>query len=274
MGDRQIANAPNTSLATIARIRQKLVEERFEAVLTRKHSSASVGRRMFGAAAEAKLIALARRAGGLSDRYASEHHLGACRNRLRRGHARRMAHPTRRSVAAQLLVGVLHREIRVALTILPPDPIPLALRRTAVRGTVNPFVPKHYHTSSVVVHTLTAKMSARQARKSAGLFRPQMPLLVALKCSREAADVCLPQNLDPDPSQAPEQAATNSDNQGFKPRTTQATTLTLIRHDLDSSGHVRESWLVKHQWRISATSRSDESVCYVHMGRLGRRLRA
>ena len=57
--DVQIAAALDTSLATIARTRQQLVEEGFEAVLTRKHSPASARRRIFDGAAEAKLIALA-----------------------------------------------------------------------------------------------------------------------------------------------------------------------------------------------------------------------
>ena len=39
--------------------RQQLVEEGFEAVLTRKHSPASARQRIFDGAAEAKLIALA-----------------------------------------------------------------------------------------------------------------------------------------------------------------------------------------------------------------------
>jgi transposase len=57
--DRQIANALDTSLATIARTRQQLVEKGFDAVLTRKHSPASARPRIFDGAAEAKLIALA-----------------------------------------------------------------------------------------------------------------------------------------------------------------------------------------------------------------------
>ena len=56
--DSQIAKALNTSLATIARTRQQLVEEGFEAVLTRKHSPNSARKRIFDGAAEAKLIAL------------------------------------------------------------------------------------------------------------------------------------------------------------------------------------------------------------------------
>ena len=56
--DSQIAKALDTSLATIARTRQQLVEEGFDAVLTRKHSPASARPRIFDGAAEAKLIAL------------------------------------------------------------------------------------------------------------------------------------------------------------------------------------------------------------------------
>lgn len=57
--DGRIAAALDTSVATIARTRQQLVEEGFEAVLTRKHSPASARKRIFDGAAEAKLIALA-----------------------------------------------------------------------------------------------------------------------------------------------------------------------------------------------------------------------
>ena len=57
--DSRIAAALDTSLATVARTRQQLVEEGFEAVLTRKHSPASARPRIFDGAAEAKLIALA-----------------------------------------------------------------------------------------------------------------------------------------------------------------------------------------------------------------------
>ena len=57
--DSQIAKALETSLATIARTRQQLVEEGFDAVLTRKHSPNSARKRIFDGAAEAKLIALA-----------------------------------------------------------------------------------------------------------------------------------------------------------------------------------------------------------------------
>jgi hypothetical protein len=51
--------ALDTSVDTVARTRQQLVEEGFEAVLTRKHSPASARPRIFDGAAEAKLIALA-----------------------------------------------------------------------------------------------------------------------------------------------------------------------------------------------------------------------
>lgn len=57
--DSQIFKALDTSPATIARTRQQLVEEGFEAVLTRKHSPTSARPRVFDGAAEAKLIALA-----------------------------------------------------------------------------------------------------------------------------------------------------------------------------------------------------------------------
>ena len=57
--DSQIAAALDTSVATVARTRQQLVEEGFEAVLTRKHSPASARKRIFDGASEAKLIALA-----------------------------------------------------------------------------------------------------------------------------------------------------------------------------------------------------------------------
>jgi len=57
--DSQIAKALDTSIDTVARTRQQLVEEGFEAVLVRKHSPASARTRIFDGAAEAKLIALA-----------------------------------------------------------------------------------------------------------------------------------------------------------------------------------------------------------------------
>ena len=56
--DSQIATALDTSVDTVARTRQQLVEG-FEAVLVRKHSPASARTRIFDGAAEAKLIALA-----------------------------------------------------------------------------------------------------------------------------------------------------------------------------------------------------------------------
>src|SRR6202034_4339099 len=57
--DSQIAEALDTSIDTVARTRQQLVEEGFEAVLVRKHSPASARPRIFDGATEAKLIALA-----------------------------------------------------------------------------------------------------------------------------------------------------------------------------------------------------------------------
>jgi transposase len=57
--DSQISKALNTSVATVSRTRQQLVQEGFAAVLTRKHSAASARPRIFDGAAEAKLIALA-----------------------------------------------------------------------------------------------------------------------------------------------------------------------------------------------------------------------
>ena len=57
--DSQIAAALDTSVDTVARTRQQLVEEGLEAALTRKHSPASAKPRIFDGAAEAKLIASA-----------------------------------------------------------------------------------------------------------------------------------------------------------------------------------------------------------------------
>src|SRR5450631_4010224 len=57
--DSRIAAALDTSIDTVARSRQQLVEEGFESVLTRKHSPASARPRIFDGAAEAKLITLA-----------------------------------------------------------------------------------------------------------------------------------------------------------------------------------------------------------------------
>jgi transposase len=57
--DSRIAAALDISIGTVARTRQQLVEEGFEAVLTRKHSPASARKRIFDGAAEAKLVAVA-----------------------------------------------------------------------------------------------------------------------------------------------------------------------------------------------------------------------
>jgi transposase len=57
--DSQIAAALDTSVDTVARTRQRLVEEGFEAALAYKYSPASARPRIFDGAAEAKLIALA-----------------------------------------------------------------------------------------------------------------------------------------------------------------------------------------------------------------------
>ena len=57
--DSQIAAALETSVDTVARTRQRLVEEGLEAALIRKHSPNSARRRIFDGAAEARLIALA-----------------------------------------------------------------------------------------------------------------------------------------------------------------------------------------------------------------------
>jgi transposase len=57
--DSQIAAALDIGLATVARVRQQLVEEGFDSVLTPKHSPASARPRIFDGASEAKLIALA-----------------------------------------------------------------------------------------------------------------------------------------------------------------------------------------------------------------------
>jgi Homeodomain-like domain len=56
--DSRIAAALDTSIATVERTRRQLVEEGFQAVLTRKYNSNSARRRIFDGAAEAKLIAL------------------------------------------------------------------------------------------------------------------------------------------------------------------------------------------------------------------------
>jgi homeodomain-containing protein len=57
--DSRIAAALGTSIDTIARTRQRLVEGGLDAALTRKHSPNSARRRIFDGAAEAKLMALA-----------------------------------------------------------------------------------------------------------------------------------------------------------------------------------------------------------------------
>jgi hypothetical protein len=57
--DRCIVTALDTSLSTVLRTRQLLVEEGFEAVLRRKQSPNSARRRIFDGASEAQLIALA-----------------------------------------------------------------------------------------------------------------------------------------------------------------------------------------------------------------------
>jgi transposase len=57
--DSPIAEALDTSVDTVARTRQRLVEDGFEAALAYKYSPASARPRIFDGAAEAKLIALA-----------------------------------------------------------------------------------------------------------------------------------------------------------------------------------------------------------------------
>ena len=57
--DSEIAAALETSTDTVARTRQRLVEEGLEPALTRKHSPNSARKRIFDGAAEARLIALA-----------------------------------------------------------------------------------------------------------------------------------------------------------------------------------------------------------------------
>jgi len=56
--DSRIAEALDTSIATVERTRRQLVEEGFEAVLTRKYNPKSARPRIFDGVAEAKLIAL------------------------------------------------------------------------------------------------------------------------------------------------------------------------------------------------------------------------
>ena len=58
--DARIVQALDTSFSTVFRARQRLVEEGFEAALTRKHSPNSARRRVFDGEAEARLIALTR----------------------------------------------------------------------------------------------------------------------------------------------------------------------------------------------------------------------
>ena len=57
--DSEIAAALETSIDTVARTRQRLVEEGVEAALIRKHSPNSARKQIFDGAAEARLIALA-----------------------------------------------------------------------------------------------------------------------------------------------------------------------------------------------------------------------
>ena len=57
--DSRIAEALDTSVANVERTRRQLVEEGFEAALTRKYNPNSAPPRIFDGAAEAKLIALA-----------------------------------------------------------------------------------------------------------------------------------------------------------------------------------------------------------------------
>jgi poly-gamma-glutamate capsule biosynthesis protein CapA/YwtB (metallophosphatase superfamily) len=57
--DSRIATALDTSIANVERTRRQLVEEGFEAVLSRKYNPRSAPRRIFDGVAEAKLIALA-----------------------------------------------------------------------------------------------------------------------------------------------------------------------------------------------------------------------
>lgn len=56
--DSRIAEALDTSIPTIERTRRRLVEEGFDAVLTRRTNPASARQRIFDGEAEAKLIAL------------------------------------------------------------------------------------------------------------------------------------------------------------------------------------------------------------------------
>ena len=65
--DSQIAAALDAGLVTVARVRQQLVEEGFESVLTPKRSPASARPRIADGAAEAKLTALAYSRGRVRD---------------------------------------------------------------------------------------------------------------------------------------------------------------------------------------------------------------
>ena len=56
--DSKIAAALDSSIANVERTRRQLVEDGFEAVLTRKYNPLSAPRRIFDGVAEAKLIAL------------------------------------------------------------------------------------------------------------------------------------------------------------------------------------------------------------------------
>jgi hypothetical protein len=56
--DSRISQALDTSIPTIERTRRQLVEEGFDAVLSRKTNPGSARKRIFDGAAEAKLIAL------------------------------------------------------------------------------------------------------------------------------------------------------------------------------------------------------------------------
>jgi poly-gamma-glutamate capsule biosynthesis protein CapA/YwtB (metallophosphatase superfamily) len=56
--DSRIAEALDTSAATVERTRKQLIEEGFDAVLIRKYNPACARRRIFDGAAEARLIAL------------------------------------------------------------------------------------------------------------------------------------------------------------------------------------------------------------------------
>ncbi len=56
--DRAISGALDASINTIGRTRRRLVEEGFEATLSRKHNPNSARARIFDGVAEAKLIAL------------------------------------------------------------------------------------------------------------------------------------------------------------------------------------------------------------------------